>query len=253
MPGDDNAVTGERTTRSDAVFAEIVATATASVYDRIAAAAARAGRNPSDITLVAVTKFNPPEAVQAAYAAGVRVFGENRVQEAESKIIEIADTVPGAEFHMLGHLQSNKVKKALPLFSCIQSIDSTALLVELEKRAASVNRYIDVLLELHTGEESKSGFPDPETLTGAMEEARNFGYVRLRGLMTMAPYTDDVGVVRGAFRSCARLYDTIRERYALPHFDTLSMGMTNDFEIAIEEGATMVRIGTAIFGQRVYR
>ena len=103
MPGDDNAVTGERTTRSDAVFAEIVATATASVYDRIAAAAARAGRNPSDITLVAVTKFNPPEAVQAAYAAGVRVFGENRVQEAESKIIEIADTVPGAEFHMLGH------------------------------------------------------------------------------------------------------------------------------------------------------
>jgi len=228
-----------------------IAAAIGSVRERIAAACARSGRTADGIELLAVTKFNTAAAVSAAYAAGIRSFGENRVQEAETKFASLAGLLPGSRIHLLGHLQSNKAKKASELFDCIQSIDSVEILDELAKRASATGRVIDVLFELHTGEESKSGFADEATLFRAMERAMTLQSVRPRGLMTMAPYCDHVVTIRSSFRMCATAFARARTAFGSDAIDTLSMGMTNDLELAIEEGSTMVRVGTAIFGQRV--
>ncbi len=233
-------------------FSGDIAGAIDAVKARMAAACARAGRDPASVTLLAVTKFHPAEAVLEAYAAGVRHFGENRVQEAEAKFTPILASLAGASVHLLGHLQGNKVKKAVALFNCVQSVDSEALLAELARRARDAGRRLDLLLELHTGEESKSGFPDEAAVLRALELADAMPELCVRGLMTMAPYTDDVDVVRASFRSCAALYHKARSNHKPEDFNILSMGMTNDFETAIEEGSTMVRVGTAIFGSRVY-
>lgn len=223
------------------------------VRERMASACARSGRSNDSVDLLVVTKFNPAEAVLAAYAAGVRMFGENRVQEAEAKFASIEGLIPGSEAHLLGHLQSNKAKKAVALFDCVQSIDSEDILVELARRAADAGMTLDVLFELHTGEESKSGFPDADAMFRAMEKAAALPSLRPRGLMTMAPYTDDMTAVRDSFKVCAAAFDKSGELFDFPGFNLLSMGMTNDFEVAIEEGSTIVRIGTAIFGSRVYQ
>lgn len=234
-------------------YAERIAKSVGAVQARMAAACRRAGRGDGSVTLLAVTKFNPAEAVLAAYAAGVRIFGENRVQEAESKFSSIAGSIPGATLHLLGHLQSNKARKAAALFDCIQSVDSEAIITELSRRASDVGRPLDVLFELHTGEESKSGFPDTDSLFRALDAASALPALRVRGLMTMAPYTDDKDTVRASFRRCADAFGKARAMHDPAVFSVLSMGMTNDFEIAIEEGATMIRIGTAIFGSRTYQ
>lgn len=231
-------------------YAKAVSQAVAAVRERMAHACKASGRGPEAVQLLAVTKFNPPEAVLAAYAAGVRLFGENRVQEAESKLAALGGRVPDARFHLLGHLQSNKARKAVTLFGCVQSVDSIDIVRELGKRAASEGRVLDVLMELHTGEESKTGFSDTDSFLAALEEALGAGSLRPRGVMTMAPYTDDEKAIRSSFRACRAAFELAKARLEPPAWDTLSMGMTNDYTLAIEEGATMVRIGTAVFGQR---
>ncbi len=222
------------------------------VREGIARACARAGRPSEHIQVLAVSKFNPKEAIEAAYAAGLRLFGENRVQEAEEKLGSLGAGLDGLTVHLLGHLQSNKAKKAVCLFSCIQSVDSTRLVEELAKRASAEGKIQDILFELHTGEESKSGFADEEELERALELALGYASLRPCGLMTMAPYTEDERAIRASFRRCAKAFKSLGGRYAPPYWATLSMGMTNDYPLAIEEGATLLRIGTAIFGERSY-
>lgn len=221
------------------------------VKQRMAAASSRSGRSPDSVELLVVTKFNPVEAVLAAYAAGVRIFGENRVQEAEAKFATLEGLIPGSAVHLLGHLQSNKAKKAAALFDCVQSVDSEDILVELARRAADAGSVLDVMFELHTGEESKSGFADVAAMFRAMEKVAALSSLRPRGIMTMAPYTDDMSVVRASFKACEAAFSKVGTLFGFSDFNLLSMGMTNDFEVAIEEGSTMVRIGTAIFGSRV--
>ena len=231
-------------------YVEAVRQAVLSILAVIHATCSRFDRDPGSVTLLGVTKFHPPEAVQAAYEAGIRVFGENRVQEAESKFPAFRDALPGASVHLLGHLQSNKVKKAVEVFDSVQSIDSERILTALAKRAESAGRIMDILFELHTGEDSKSGFQSAPELLSAVKLARSLPSLRLRGLMTMAPYTDDSAAIRASFRLCRRIWLEARDIAGSEAFDTISMGMTNDYELAIEEGSTMVRIGTAIFGER---
>ena len=239
------------------------------IRERIEGAAARAGRAASSVSFMAVTKFHPLAAVEAAYDAGLRLFGENRVQEAEAKYADIAQRFPGARVELIGSLQSNKARKACALFSAVESVDSLSLLGELEKRARAQGKVLDILFELHTGEESKAGFPDRDSLFEAcdllcsLSEERGAagaavaagaagaaGGLSLRGLMTMAPFTKEEAPVRASFRSLKAAFEELRSRYRFPSFDVLSMGMTNDYEIAIEEGSTLVRIGTALFGAR---
>jgi hypothetical protein len=233
-----------------------IGVAIAKLRERIQGACARCDRDPGDVRLMAVTKFNPSSAVQAAYAAGIRLFGENRVQEAAGKFSRMdgvpAGTLPGAAVHMLGHLQSNKARRAVELFDCIQSIDSPGIIGVLAKHSAAIGKQLDILLELHTGESSKTGFPDLESLVAAADMVYDLPSLRLRGLMTMAPYTSDQPVIQAACRQCREAFDLVRDSHDWSCFDTLSMGMTNDFEIAIMEGSTLVRIGTAIFGEREY-
>jgi pyridoxal phosphate enzyme (YggS family) len=220
----------------------------AEVLGRIREAARRAGRDPGDVSLLSVAKFHPIEAVDAAYRAGARLFGESRVQEAESKYPAYLAAHPDASVEMIGHLQSNKAKRAVALFSRVQSVDSLDILAELDRRALEADRRMELLLELHTGEDSKSGFGSLDELWAACEAATAMRGVLVRGLMTMAPYTKDPSPIRASFRALREAYSEVRRRFCFPRFDVLSMGMSNDYEIAVEEGATLVRVGTAIFG-----
>jgi pyridoxal phosphate enzyme (YggS family) len=228
------------------------------VLERVEAAAARAGRKPDEVSLMAVSKFHPLEAVEAAYAAGLRLFGESRVQEAEAKFEAFLPAHPEARLELIGQLQSNKAKRAASLFSRIQSVDSESLILELDKRARAAGLRLEILLELHTGEESKSGFPGLEELLRAAELIASLGAggggrtsgIELRGLMTMAPYTQEEAPIRASFRALRGAREELARRFGFASFDVLSMGMSNDFELAVEEGSTLVRVGTAIFGQR---
>ncbi len=211
-----------------------------SVRLRIARACRRAGRSPEEVTLVAVTKGVAPSVIAAAFELGIRNFGENRVQEAEEKIKQLSHLNPRPVWHMIGHLQSNKVKPALALFDIIQSVDSVKL-------AQLISRYtrkkVPVLLQVNvSGEASKSGFPLSE-IGQAFEAISRLPQIGIKGLMTIAPVGDNPEDVRPVFRKLWELGDSFR----LEH---LSMGMTDDFEVAIEEGATMVRLGRALFGER---
>jgi PLP dependent protein len=215
-----------------------------SVRGRIEAACGRAGRDVSTVTLMAVSKGHPPEGIRAAATLGLTLFGENRMQEAKSKI----PLCPGRlQWHMIGHLQSNKARDAVQWFQMIQSVDSLHLAVELNKWADRAARTIQVLLEVNvSGEASKFGY-SPERLLAELEEINRLRRVEIHGLMTMAPWTPEPEKVRPVFR---RLQELKRECDAilgapLPH---LSMGMSGDFEVAIEEGSTLVRIGSALFG-----
>jgi len=220
----------------------------AEVRSRIAAAAARAGRRESDIRLLAVTKTFPRETVLSAAAAGLTLFGENRVQEAEEKFTDIG--VP-CELHLIGHLQRNKARIAAGLFSWVQSIDKAETAEALETRCAERGTTMNILLELNTsGEESKSGFRSRDELLGALDSVRSLSHLAVRGLMTVGPLTDDRNRVRHAFAELRTLFEEITARQGLSGFDTLSMGMSGDFELAIEEGSTLVRIGSALFGHR---
>ena len=208
------------------------------VRDRIEHAAARAGRDSRSITLVAVTKVFPASAIREAYEAGIMDFGENYVQEFESKAPEVRD-LTGARFHLIGHLQSNKARKAFELFQVIETVDSAKLARRLDEAA----RPLDVMLEVKVSpEEAKSG-ADPAELPTLIESVRASKNLRLLGLMTVPPWTEDGDESRPYFRRLREL----GSKYGLPH---LSMGMSHDFEVAIEEGATFIRIGTALFGKR---
>ena len=224
--------------------------ALAHVRERVAAAASRSGRRGDDITLVAVTKTHTVEAVRAAFDQGVRHFGENRVQEAADKFAGLGDLrVAGATFHLIGHLQSNKAKKAVDVFDIVQSVDRVDLSRRLHRFAIEAGRVLPVMIEVDlAGEESKSGVPEAQLFT-LLESIRALNGLRLEGLMAIPPYLDDPEDVRPYFARLRELRDGARKRELLDG-SALSMGMSHDFEAAIEEGATHVRVGTAIFGRR---
>ena len=225
----------------------------ARVRERIANAAARAGRNADAITLVAVSKTHPVEALLAAYGLGVRHFGENRVEEASIKLPAFRQAIsdPAVVFHMIGHLQSRKAGDAVALFDRVHSVDSVKLAQRLSR---FVTMSLPVLLEVNvSGEESKYGFDGArrDDLFGAVEVIIQLPNLQLDGLMTMAPIVDDPELARPVFRALRELRDELEARYPNHKLPQLSMGMTDDFEVAIEEGATLVRIGRAIFGERL--
>ena len=204
------------------------------------------------VTLMAVSKTMEPEKIREAYMAGVRVFGENRVQEFEGKAPALAELAE-AQWHLIGHLQTNKAKKAVELFHGIDSVDSLRLAEKLNQAAQQAGKTLPVLIEIKVGsEESKSGIADdsPE-LEELLREAQKFEHLQICGLMTIPPYTEDPEGARPYFRKLRSLRETIAAR-GLPRIrmDVLSMGMSHDFEAAIEEGSTCVRVGTAIFGAR---
>ncbi len=224
----------------------------AEVLDRIATATRRVGRQPQDIVLMAVSKTHPAERIRAAYADGIRVFGENRVQEFAGKAESLLD-LADAEWHMIGHLQSNKASKAAELFAAVDSIDSVKLADRLNAAAEEESKRIPALIEMNVGgEKSKSGLaPESRDLEDLLLAAPRFGALEFRGLMTVPPFSDDAEHARPYFRSLREVRDTIARR-KLPgiSMDVLSMGMSHDFEVAIEEGSTCIRVGTAIFGER---
>jgi pyridoxal phosphate enzyme (YggS family) len=220
------------------------------VIGRINAAAARSGRAPGDITTIAISKTHPSDKILTAIACGVTDVGENRLQEAEPKIHVVGrDRV---RWHLVGHLQSNKARKAVRLFDVIHSLDSIELAQRLDRLCAEEQRKdLSVLIQVHLGgEETKSGVAEADVFDLA-QSVRQCEKLKLVGLMSVPPYFDDAEQVRPFFRRLRTLRDELKERGVFPGVDgDLSMGMTHDFEIAIEEGATMVRIGTAIFGER---
>ncbi len=224
----------------------------AAVRERIAEAAQRAGRRPEEIALMAVTKTHPPARIREAYAAGLRLFGENRVQEFAGKAIALAD-LAAAEWHMIGHLQTNKAGKAAELFRAVDSVDSVKLAEKLDAAARSLGKKLRVLIEINVGgEAAKSGVaPDSRQLEELLQVVPRLEALEFCGLMTVPPFTDDPEEARPFFRKLRQLRDAIEAR-KLPGIgmDVLSMGMSHDFEVAIEEGSTCVRVGTAIFGER---
>jgi pyridoxal phosphate enzyme (YggS family) len=224
------------------------------VQERIAAAAGRAGRDPAEIVLVAVTKTRPPEVIQAAYDLGLRHFGENRVEEVESKVVHLP---PDIIWHMIGHIQSRKAKHVVPLFHTVHSLDSVKLARRLDRLSEGHPDPLPVLLECNvSGETSKYGFDashwanDDDQRAGVVASVREIlalPHLQVQGLMTMAPIVDDPEEARAVFVQLRRLRDELATVFPEANWTQLSMGMTDDFEVAIEEGATLVRIGRAIF------
>lgn len=218
----------------------------ASIRGRLAAAATAAGRDPGSVTLVAVSKTHPAESVREAFEAGQAIFGENRVQELLAK----APLLPAKiRWHLIGHLQKNKVRKVLPLAELIHGVDSLELARDIDRIAAELGLFPRILLEVNvSGEESKFGF-DPGVLRTQVDELLGLPRVQVEGLMTIAPYVENPEEVRHVFRNLRTLRDELATRSGTP-LSTLSMGMSGDFEVAIAEGATLVRVGTSIFGSR---
>ena len=208
---------------------------------------------PEGVKLVAVSKFHPNEYIEAAYQEGQRVFGESREQELAKKVVSLPQDI---EWHFIGHLQTNKVKYIVPYISMIEAVDSLKLLKEINKQAEKCNRDVDVLLELHLAkEETKSGF-DLDECRALLEsgEWRQLSHVHIRGLMMMASFVDDENQIREEMMQASDFFDEVKEKYFHddPQFCERSWGMSHDYQIAIECHSTMVRIGTSIFGPRVY-
>ena len=224
----------------------------AAVRDRVDAAVRRTARRPEDIVLMAVSKTHPAERIREAYAAGLRLFGENRVQEFSGKAGAVAD-LAGASWHMIGHLQTNKAGKAAELFGAVDSVDSVKLGEKLDAAARGLGKKLNVLIEVNVGAETaKSGVaPESRELEELLRAVPRFEGLSFHGLMTVPPFTDDLEEARPFFRKLRELRDAIAAR-KLPavRMDVLSMGMSHDFEVAIQEGSTCVRVGTAIFGER---
>ncbi|MDR0719910.1 MAG: YggS family pyridoxal phosphate-dependent enzyme [Treponema sp.] len=226
------------------------------IEEQISGACARCGRKREEIRLMAVSKFHPLESVEEAYKQGIRLFGENRVQEGISKFSKFRENFPAAkaEVHLIGSLQRNKAKSAVQFFDCIQSVDRDPLIEELGALTGERKTPLIILLEYHTGEESKAGFSGLDSLYRGAEKALSCPGLSPQGLMTLAPFTDDEKTLRASFRQLYRAAEELEKRFpqdgGKKRWTTLSMGMSGDFEIAIEEGSTLVRIGTAIFGAR---
>jgi hypothetical protein len=225
----------------------------AKVRERIATAARRAGRRPEEITLMAVSKTVSAERIREAYDAGLRLFGENRVQEFSDKAALLQD-LPGAAWHMIGHLQTNKATRAAELFTAVDSLDSLKLAEKLNAAAGTLGKKLPVLIEINIGSEAaKSGVaPESRELEQILQAANLLENLEFSGLMTVPPFGDNPEGARPYFRKLQALRRQIADR-RLPavRMDVLSMGMSHDFEVAIEEGSTCVRVGTAIFGERV--
>lgn len=220
----------------------------ANIKSRIKFAAERAGRNPENIDIVAVTKTIPPEIIQKAVDSGLVLLGENRVQEARDKKELVNGNV---QWHLIGHLQRNKVKMALGLFSMIQSIDSLPLAEEIQKRAEQIQQTVDVLVQVNIGREKTKYGIDPDNTKSFIEKIALFPNLRVRGLMAIAPFKQNPEDVRPYFRQLREIFKNIKQTHIdNVNMEYLSMGMSNDFEVAVEEGANMVRIGTGIFGVR---
>jgi len=232
------------------------------IEERIQNVCNRIGRKRETITLMGISKFHPIESVEEARLAGISFFGESRVQEGVAKFENYKTKHPDIQVHLVGHLQRNKAKAAALFFDCIQSADSESLIVELDKRAGgdgssggdkqlSRGNKLPLLLELHTGEDTKSGFTGFDELFKAAEMIMDSSNLSPRGLMTLAPYTEDKEMVRASFRQLVKAQNELEKRFPpKENWSCLSMGMSNDFEIAIEEGATLLRIGSLIFGER---
>ncbi|MGB8657383.1 MAG: YggS family pyridoxal phosphate-dependent enzyme [Candidatus Zixiibacteriota bacterium] len=218
------------------------------VRSRIEKAAQKSGRSAGEIKLVAVTKTVEPERIKEAIGCGIGIIGENRIQEAEEKFKEITEKV---EKHLVGHLQTNKAKRAVELFDLIQSVDSLHLAEEISKRASQSGKVMDVLVEVNTsGEKTKFGVEPEETLS-LIESISGLEGIRVEGLMTVGLFSDDAEAARPCFRKLGTLFEEIKQaNVSSVEMRYLSMGMTSDFEVAIQEGSNMVRIGTGIFGAR---
>ena len=222
----------------------------AQVHKDIEAVCKRIGRNHKEIILVGASKYADAATIKEAVAAGLKHIGENKVQDAMEKFVILDQEHVHVTRHMLGHLQTNKAKNAVEIFDMIQSVDSIKLADEIEKHAARLNKMMEILVEVNTsGEEQKFGVLEAEVLP-LIEEISRCEHIRLSGLMTMAPYTQDKGIIRKCFRDLRELFDAVEDEHAThPRvaMKYLSMGMSEDYEIAIEEGSNMVRIGRAIF------
>lgn len=225
----------------------------ARVRERIAAACRAAGRDPAEVTLVAVSKTHPAALVAEAVRAGVQHLGENRVQEAAGKVPAVAALLGdnGAPtWHMIGHLQTNKAKQVVGLFHVVESVDSVRLAAELEKRAAAAGSRLPVLLEVYVGGDAGRPGLRPSELLDAAGAVLELPHLEVRGLMTVAPLGWDTAATRGAFAQVRQLKERLDVTYPRVHWSDLSMGMSDDFELAIAEGSTAVRVGRAIFGAR---
>jgi pyridoxal phosphate enzyme (YggS family) len=219
------------------------------VKENIAEACAKQNRRPEDIAIVAVTKTMPVEIVEQAIQAGIRIIGENRVQEAEAKKAGVVGT---ASWHLVGHLQTNKVRKALKIFDLIQSVDSLHLAEKIDSESKKLSRVTEILVQVNTsGEASKFGIAPAETIGLIEDIATHFDAIRISGLMTIGLFTDDADKIRPCFVKSRKLFEKISGMH-LPNVQMryLSMGMTGDYKIAIEEGANMVRLGRILFGER---
>ncbi len=225
----------------------LIRQAVARINERIEAACQRSGRKFSEVTLIAVSKTFSAEVVLQAYRAGLRIFGENRPQELRDKAQVLPDDI---EWHFIGHLQTNKIKYVVPRAALIHSVDSVHLAQALQQFAQKRSQVVPVLLEVNTsGESSKFGFA-PEAVEAAFAQIATFENLEIRGLMTIGPLTDDQQSIRRAFRQLYTLREKLQSQAPAVELPILSMGMSNDFEIAIEEGSTHIRLGTAIFGAR---
>lgn len=220
------------------------------IRSEIVEACRSTGRNHGEVTLVAVTKFAPLEAVQEAIDAGVMHVAENRVQEAESKFPPLLAKNPQLKSHIIGHLQTNKAKDAIQVCSLIQSVDSLKLANEIEKQAAKLGKTVDILVQFNTAREEQKFGAAPEEAYALIESISQLAHVQIKGLMTMAPFTEDEGIVRKTFSDLRSIRDGIQQRFQgnlKVNMGILSMGMSGDYKIAIAEGSTMVRVGSAIF------
>lgn len=225
---------------------EIISRNLVELHGRIAQACEQYDRDTDDITIVAVTKTHSTAVIKTAVAAGIYEIGESKVQEAEPKIIELG---PIARFHMVGHLQTNKAKKAVGLFDVIQSVDSSKLAWEINRQAGLIDRTIECYIEVNSSGESQKFGVAPDECLDLVRKVYALDNIKLTGLMTIGPFTDDEEAIRRSFRLCRGLFDKVKD-IAGDDFNTLSIGMSDDFPLAIAEGATMIRIGTALFGPR---
>lgn len=222
-----------------------------SIQQKIEQTCTSAGRDPKEISLVAVSKTKPNEDIQEAITAGQLHFGENRMKELEDKMASIQN--PDVVWHFIGNLQTNKIKYIADRVNWIHSVEKAKYLKEIDKRAGQVNRVVNALIQVNISDEKQKGGCKPDDLVAILESAKDYNYVKVKGLMGMATFVDDPEDVRSEFKLLKELFDS-HQKYnegsvQLKH---LSMGMTNDLEVAIEEGSTMVRIGSAIFGERNY-
>jgi pyridoxal phosphate enzyme (YggS family) len=229
----------------------VIAARIAEIRERLARAAEGAGRDPASVTLVAVSKTHSADAVREAVGAGLTEFGENRVQEGEAKAQALADLRPRVHWHLIGHLQANKVRKALGFADVVHSVDSLALAERLDRIAGEMGRTVEALVQVDlAGEATKTGVPADEA-EALVRDAGAMTYLRLAGLMLMPPYEEDPERARSYFRRLRTMRDDLVARGLLARGE-LSMGMSHDLDVAIQEGATIIRVGTAIFGERSY-